>query len=276
MLSVRRQAGLSIVELMVGMAVGLVVMGGVISIYISTLKTSSETLQSSRLNQEMSAIMNIMINDIRRAGYWGSADLTSPEGNPFNQVDTGTPTNTTAVRVHSTDDNGTTYTDKSDEAVMADRVGSCIVYTYDAGGTVGTLDDAEKFGFRWDGEDDDALMMRRSSNAGSNICQGGTGTWNAVTDTDFIEITNLQFSLAGSKCMNASEPDGVDEDGGGVVDEFDEYNCYLAAYAPDAGERTVENLAVEITLSARLVDAPEVRATITQSVQVRNYVVRIR
>lgn len=276
LISGHKQRGLTLIELMVGAVVSLLVMAGVFKLYIFMLRSSSDTLQSTRLNQEMSAVMNIMVNDIRRAGFWGGGDLTAPENNPFSQVNNTTVTNTTSVRVHSTDDHGASYVDNSEEAVLDDRQGSCIVYTYDANRN-GSLDDTEKFGFRWDGQTDDALMMRTSSNAGSNICVGNSGSWSPVIDkTGSIEVTNLNFSLAGSKCVNLSEPDGIDEDGGGEVDEPDEYNCNLAAFAADAGEKTVENIEVRITLEAQLADDPEMTATMTQSVQVRNYLVRVR
>jgi type IV pilus assembly protein PilW len=239
-----------------------------------------------------------MVNDIRRAGYWGDTSsndpvillpaLTQPETNPFNQVDTTTPANTTALRVHRTTDNGATYVDRTDEVALADRTGSCIVYTYDADQD-GVLDDNEKFGFRWavqpSAQPHEVLKMRIPTNVAPNSCTGeGWDTDDLgnvineadITDTGSIEITALNFSLANSKCMNSSEPDGVDEDGGGVVDEFDEYNCYLATYAPDAGERTLETMEVRITLEASLANDSSVRASMTRSVLVRNYLVRVR
>jgi type IV pilus assembly protein PilW len=260
---------------MVGLLLGMVVLSAVVSVYLTTLKTSSATLKSSRLNQEMGAILNIMANDIRRAGYWenAAANFNAPELNPFTQVDSTTPVNTTALRVHSTSDNGVTFTDRSEEAVLTARVGSCLLYSYDATRD-GVLDSSEKFGFRWDGQPTDGLMMRASTSAAPNNCT--TNGWNSVTDTGSIEITSLRFSLENSKCMNNSEPDGADEDSDGNIDEFAEYNCYGAAYAPDAGERTLENISVLITLGARLVDDPQVAATMSQSVQVRNYLIRVR
>ena len=272
MLNKKIEQGFTITELLVGLVVGLIVVGGVISVYISTLKTSSATLQSSRLNQEMGAILNIMVNDIRRAGYWGDVDLVAPETNPFNQVVTATPANTSALRVHSTTDNGVTYVDRTEEATLTNRTGSCIIYTYDVSQD-GVLDSSERFGFRWNGQASDTLMMRTGTATGANDCN--SSGWQSVTDTGSIEITTLTFSLANSKCLNATEPDGVDEDGGGVVDEFNEFNCYLAAYAPDAGERTMETFQVNITLEANLADDPSVTASMTQSVQVRNYLVRV-
>ncbi|MCW9088245.1 MAG: prepilin-type N-terminal cleavage/methylation domain-containing protein [Gammaproteobacteria bacterium] len=266
----RTQQGFTITELMVAMAVGIVVLGGVLTVYLSTLRTSHTTLQATRLNQEMAAIMNIMVNDIRRAGFWGDADLTAPTTNPFATVDTATPVNTTALRVHSTD--GTSYTDKSEEAVMTDRTGSCVTYSYDVD-MDSTLDNEEKFGFRWDGQSGDGIMMRRSGAGGTNLCQnGGADTWESLTEIGTIEITNLTFSLADSTCLNSAEPDNADRDGDGTDDNYEEADCYT--YPPTAGERTVESLRLLITLEAQLADDSEVQAQMDQTVQVRNYLVR--
>jgi type IV pilus assembly protein PilW len=275
MLSRRRQQGFTIVELMVSLVVGLLVMGGVLTVYLSTLRSSHITLNASRLNQEMGAILNIMVNDIRRAGYWGDIDITAPQSNPFGTVDAVTAVNTSAVRVHSTADNGATYLDKSEEAVLANRSGSCLVYTYDVNSD-GVLDPEEKFGFRWDGQAGDGLMMRISGASGPNTCiTNADNTWHSLSETATIEITALEFSLEDSTCVNTAEPDGLDRvTTDGTIDEYAEANCNL--YAPVAGERTVESLRVLITLSARLADAPEVEATMAQTVQVRNYLVRLR
>jgi prepilin peptidase dependent protein B len=266
------QRGFTLVEVMVGLAVGLLILLVVTTVYLNTLHLSGALLKSSRLNQEMGAILNIMANDIRRAGYWGTAiaNFNTPQNNPFTKVDSVTPANTTALRVYATDDNGSSYGDKTEAAALVNRVGSCIVYTYDVDHD-GAVDDDEKFGFRWHRTAGAELDMRMSTSGSANNCLG-TG-WNAVTEVGTIEITDLTFSLAGSTCINSSEPDS-EEDGGdaGIIDDFPEYNCYTVA--PDVGNRTLENIAVTITLKARLVDAPEVTATMSQSVQVRNYIIR--
>ncbi len=258
------QRGFTLIELLVAMAVGLVVLGGVLSVYLTTIRTSHATLQASRLNQEMAAILNIMANDIRRAGYWGDGNVSTPDANPFSQVDTATAANTTAVRVHYTDDNGANYTDKTEEVIFANRQGSCITYAYDRNGD-GDLDDDEKFGFRWDGQSDDGILMRRSApggTGGTNICNSNTDIWESLTDTGTIEITGtgLNFSLEDSSCLNtdnAAQPD-----------------CYANIPVAGSGDATVESLRLAISLNARLADDPDVKAEMTQTVQVRNLLVR--
>ncbi len=286
---INRHRGFTIMELLVGMVVGLLVMGAVISVYLAVLGSSGTVIKGSRLNQEMSAIMTIMANDIRRAGYWGTAAFAQATANPFSQVfvAAGEQVNTSALRVHNNGGAGTAYNDVTYDVltngqgkVTLASAGSCITYSYDDldsdnSGTVtdgetgdGVLEDDEKYGFRWDGAATDALLMRTSNTAGgTNTCT--SGNWESVTEPSEITITALSFDISNSTCVNASEPD-EEEDGGdtGVLDDPREFDCYDVA--PDANERTVESRQVVITLSAELADDSEVKATMTQTVEVRN------
>jgi len=63
-----RQRGETLVGLLVGMVVGLIVLGGASLIYLDAARANSITLQTSRSNQELKAIMDVMVRDIRRAG----------------------------------------------------------------------------------------------------------------------------------------------------------------------------------------------------------------
>lgn len=279
------------VELLVGMAVGLLVLLAVTTVYINVLRTSSGTLDGSRLNQEMSAIMNIMANDIRRAGYWGGAAtaFTNPTSNPFTVVeDAATAGDISALRIHNNGGSGTAYDDVTYDAngfvSNTTSAGSCITYTYDADKDH-TLDDDEKFGFRWDGTNADALLMRTSNTAsGPNSCTDGN--WLSVNDVNEIVITNLEFSIRNSSCLNASEPDGSDDDAvAGDADNTtnpEEFDCYAVAPTPEpspsdgSGNSTVETLLVDITLEAALADDLNVKMKQTQSVELRNNLIRAR
>jgi len=72
--STRNQQGITLVELMVGLVVGLIVIGGSLAIFLSTLQNSNHTLKMSKLNQDLTSVMQLMVNEIRRAGY--SPDAT--------------------------------------------------------------------------------------------------------------------------------------------------------------------------------------------------------
>lgn len=73
--------GFGLVELMIGLTLGLIIISGVLGIFSNTVKNQSDNLKISRLNQELRAIMDVMTRDIRRAGYWTlAADAARPRG----------------------------------------------------------------------------------------------------------------------------------------------------------------------------------------------------
>jgi Tfp pilus assembly protein PilW len=79
------QAGVSLVELMIGSAVGLIVIAATVATYIAIARSGSEILASAKLNAELRAAMDMMIRDIRRAGSRGRLRSPSREdgANPF-------------------------------------------------------------------------------------------------------------------------------------------------------------------------------------------------
>lgn len=256
-----KQSGLTLIELLVGMAVGLIVVGAIMASYINTLRISSGTIQSSRLNQEMNAIMNIMANDIRRAGYWGGS-IDAVATNPFSQI------GSTALEVHTWD--GTTDTDTGFQGN-----GNCIVYSYDLDmdGIRDTTGPNEGFGFRWEASGEPIEMKRGHTEV--NDCSDTGETWGPMTDTTFINIQSLTFNLADTKCLNTVEPDRADRNSDGTVDEFDERDCFNAAYPAATGDEVVLIREVLITLTANLVAEPETISSLTQTVQVRNNLIRV-
>jgi prepilin-type N-terminal cleavage/methylation domain-containing protein len=67
------QKGFSLIELMISLTLGLIVMGGALSIVTSILATNTSTLKMTRLDQELRAVMMMLTRDLRRAGSWGLA-----------------------------------------------------------------------------------------------------------------------------------------------------------------------------------------------------------
>jgi type II secretory pathway component PulJ len=78
------------VELMVALVVGLIVVGAVLALVASIMKSNRQTLQSTRLNQELRATVAVIANDLRRARSVTDPLTTAKTGNPYSDVDTGT------------------------------------------------------------------------------------------------------------------------------------------------------------------------------------------
>lgn len=262
------QSGLTFIEVLVGLAVGVIVISGALTVYTSSVRGGNEALLASKLNQEVGALMHVMTTDIRRAGFWGTALGNEPDDNPFNL------TGATALVVRN---------DMANDVLQAATgQGSCITYAYDAtyipGNVAGTVEATDLFGFRLNGT---TVQMRQTGTVDGVACVGGTctscanGVWLDVTDPDVVEITQLNFDLSNSQCLNASEPNDEDDNGNGTIDEVAEMNCYVTAPPGGSGEVTMETREVRITLTGRLAADTQVETSVTQSVRVRNNVLRV-
>lgn len=93
------QRGLSLVELMVGIALGLFLVAGASTLFVSHLTSSRSLLVEARLNQDLRAAADLITRDLRRAGYWGNAiqgtvvaGAGSPTANPYAVVAPGAST----------------------------------------------------------------------------------------------------------------------------------------------------------------------------------------
>lgn len=267
----KRASGFTLIELMISLALGLIVLSGLISVYVAIVVSSSDTLAMSKVSQQTSALMNIITNDVRRAGYWGQGvtpltdylerDLSA---NPFslNGITALGLINNIAGNALITGNGAAT--------------GECLVYTYDSnedGGLDNLDDNADIVGFRLK---DTIVQMRRLgdfTDATQVSCK--VGTWEDLTDGDLISVDTLTFSLLNSVCINTNEPDGLDNNGDGVVDEDVETDCYTTIPANASGDITVETLQINITIEASLVSDSDVKVQMNQIVRVRNDRVRV-
>lgn len=249
----KHQRGINLVELMIGLVVGLIVLAAMSAVYLNTSRGSRDTINANRLNQDLRAIMDIMVADIRRAGYWGTADTGT---NPF----TGATTN----------------------IVVASN---CILYSYDAtynGGTAGTADaGTDFFGFRLNGNT--IQMIDPAGNLASTAGACSDAQWQSLTDPNTINVSALSFTTGrptstdpGSQCMNvdtnttwtvgynASSPETLQA-----------CSCTSATtcpgyIAPGASDDLIETRQITISLTANHVSDTSLSRTLTETVTVRN------
>ncbi len=178
------QNGVSLVEVLIGLSVGIILTFGMITFYSNTSKISNQTLTTVRLEHELQTSMNMMKNDIRRSGYSAGAAALVGTGtiNPF--MVTGT----------------------SDITVPN---ANCILFTYDLNkdGVLpalnnGTSDD--RFGYRLSNR---TIQIRAATDA-SFSCNAGT--WENLTNPNLIQITNLVFTLTPTtEALDAAAPGGA-------------------------------------------------------------------
>lgn len=271
----KQQAGVTLVELMIGLLVGLIVVAAGINIFTTSIRGQTDNINLTRLNQDMRAMMDIMARDIRRAGFVTSdpgTNFASLQNNPF--FDDTTSGATTDIVIYS--------------------VGGCIVYAYNRDDdtnndgvtdeTPSAVDSNERLGFRLSNSE---LDMRLSGATNENCTDG---SWQSITEPE-VEITALTFTLT-STTLNVTSM-VIDTDSDGCYDGDDETptaanptTCKTGLYgnnlcdsgeacntctrdgSPDPACLYVRNVAISLT--GRLRDDNAVTQTITEQVRVRN------
>ena len=69
--SIGRQAGFSIIELMIAVLLGILLTSGVISVYIESKRSYSYDDEIARLQENGRYAINTLRNELTQAGYWG-------------------------------------------------------------------------------------------------------------------------------------------------------------------------------------------------------------
>ncbi|MFC7461180.1 PilW family protein [Hydrogenophaga defluvii] len=83
----RWQTGLTLVELLVGMALGLVVAGGALALFLTELQTSRRLLLEARLGHDLRAAADLLARDLRRAGHWEASTTSDANTNPHGAIE---------------------------------------------------------------------------------------------------------------------------------------------------------------------------------------------
>jgi type IV pilus assembly protein PilW len=165
-----RQAGVTLIELMVSIVLGLLLLLAATAMTARSMVMNADTLKSVKLNQDLDAVIQVMINDVRRAGYSGGL---------FD------------------------FADNEDLNIVSP---SCLLYAYDRDED-GILEAAERNGFKRVGSQ---VQIRTTCGAGAGCTTSCTvGTWVPLTDTGRITITGLSFDSVNSKCLSLTDKDNV-------------------------------------------------------------------
>lgn len=85
---------MSIVELLIGVAIGLFILSGATAMFVANVRSSRQLLLEARVNQELRAAMDLIARDLRRGAYWGNSLLgttstgssASAQTNPYRSV----------------------------------------------------------------------------------------------------------------------------------------------------------------------------------------------
>jgi len=178
------QKGLTLIEMMIAMVLGLFVTAVIISVFSTNVRTNVENMKMIRLNQELRGAMTFMVDEIKRAGY--SAD----------------PSNVNFMSSLST------------RWVNS----SCFLYSYDNDGD-GAQDTDEHYGFRLDTAVDQIKWASDADNGCSfgesitdvnmaeittldfditgSLNTGGVSGITALTTTTGVSVYDVTITLTG-------------------------------------------------------------------------------
>lgn len=225
-----RQLGLSIVELMVGVAVGLFIVGGAGKLFVDYVGSNKRLLLETRVNQDLRAAADLVARDVRRAGYWNNA--------------------TTGVWSPGA---GSVVANPHSAVVPSSGTTSFVNYSY-ARNSDNTLDSNEYTGFR--------LQPVNGINVLQMWVGGAPGAENyqAITDPGTVNISTFDVTAASPALVN---------DLSSYCSCLKTFTCTMASIAA-AGAPTLTIPRFTIVLTGRAVADPAIVRTVSETVRVRN------
>src|SRR3990167_6290973 len=165
----KNQRGYTLTELSIALTISAILFIALIALFTANLKHHEITINTNRLNEQLEASIEIMTNEIRRAGYWlnASNDLgSSQNNNPFMAAGTDITIN-----------------------------GSCILFTYDRNQSgalvpISASSNDDRVGFRLSSE----AIQSRPYGAPFD-CNTANSNWENITDPSIVKVTQLSFTF---------------------------------------------------------------------------------
>lgn len=157
------ERGTSIVELLIGIAIGLFIAAGATLLLTSQIGDTRRLLLEAQVQQDLRAAADLMSRDLRRAGYWGNAyrhvwaQTAADVSNPYQD----------ATSLGTT---GLVYSRSIDEE------------TGPLGVDAGVVSASERIGFRLNTTDH---MIETLIG----------GSWQALTDREVLRVTQFELRL---------------------------------------------------------------------------------
>jgi len=247
----RTQSGFSLVELMVSLVAGMIVVGAVLAFALSSIRSNSEYVRSTRLTQELRTNLETAAEDLRRAGFdldamrYIARPASFTGASPFSRI-------------------------------FLNASNDCVIYAYDradpddADAGVLNLENGEVRGVRRavrtvNGVQVGVLEMAESASGVQPVCSGAapdysttpatcsSNGWCAVSDPRVINIT--QFQVVNDRPVSGGVPGLISTPG-----------------VPNLLPMQVRKM--QVTLTGSLIAEPTVSRSISTDVRVRADCVR--
>lgn len=164
-----RERGLSIIELMVGVAVGLLVVVGASKLFADYVVGNKRLMLETRVNQDLRAAADIVARDVRRAGYWNNA----------------------LKGVWSTGSSSIVLNPHASGSGQVTSTATSVSYSY-ARNADDTLDSNEYAGFR----------LQSVAGVDTLQMQDGQNNWQSVTDPGTVRVTTFAVTPVSPALVN--------------------------------------------------------------------------
>lgn len=233
------QWGVTLIELMIAILLGLILSAAALTVYIRYLSDTRDNVDLMNLNQELRAVMDIMVRDIRRAGFVTDNpenNFSCLQQNPFNDVNLFT--------------SGT-----------ANVGNTCIIYAYNKDNDMpvnceitpwNAIEDTDRAGFRLS----NGVIQMKYSGSDDNDCDSTDDSWETITDS--TAAYNLTFALTESELDITEMWDDADK----VCNAGEDCNIC------DGGNQCLTVRQVTVSLTGTLDDGTS--QTISEQVRIRN------
>ena len=169
-----RQRGMSVIEMLVGVVIGLIVMVGAVKLMMDNFGANRRLALEARVNQDLRAAADLIARDIRRAGYWENA----------------------ASGLFSTTGSGTVLTNPYRDV---DLVSNTIRYQYarqeDSPTKYNAVESVELAGFQLK---NGVLEFRDGADDPEDH---DTDNWQPITNPNVVTITNFSITTPGSRVV---------------------------------------------------------------------------
>ncbi len=238
----RLSRGLSLIELMIGLAVGSLIVAGALTVFAKISFSGLENVRMVRLNEQLRGTLDLMRRDIQRAGYveaWQGGDTTVDD------------LDTTAMGLFG--------------IIEVNAAGDCITYSYDYVKDAAQATN-EIFGFRLVGTE----IRRKTTSA---ACTEGEADWpSPITDSEVvIDILSFERDLGATPI---EVDDGVG-DGDGVCDAGENCTSFVVLNSDgdslcETGETCLTRRKINVVLEGSLAADSDVTVRIQDEIKVKN------
>jgi type IV pilus assembly protein PilW len=160
--------GLGLVEMLVTIILGLFLVSATAGLLVSQLAEHRRVLLETRLTQELRAVLDLVVRDVRRAGYWGTAadaawtlERSSTLPNPYDGLHPA-----------------------------AGQVDARLGYTYSRDNEDQIVSGNERFGLRLNTSNRSADWRT----SGAALAPADSDTWQALTDPGLLRVTRISVT----------------------------------------------------------------------------------